>query len=148
VKGLIWKRAFWPRNGFFTGLTSGYWKIEAQMRLPLFLDEIETMPLPVQRKLCRVLQETHHLSVLQYNAICSRTYPSLQPVRTISLLGEQGKFRKRFILSTKRREPDNFHHSGIALRIFYRSFIIMPETLTSIFSKPFNQPWPRPYLII
>ena len=94
-ESLIESELFGHEAGAFTGANKRHiGKIEAANGGTLFLDEIESMPISVQIKLLRVLQERTIERVGSTTPICVKMTVIAASKENLELLGEQGKFRK------------------------------------------------------
>ncbi|NQZ30933.1 MAG: sigma-54-dependent Fis family transcriptional regulator [Oceanospirillaceae bacterium] len=94
-ESLIESELFGHEAGSFTGANKRHiGKIEAADGGTLFLDEIESMPISVQIKLLRVLQERSIERVGSTQTIAVKMTVIAASKDDLEVLGDQGKFRK------------------------------------------------------
>ncbi len=153
-ESLIESELFGHEAGSFTGANKRHiGKIEVADGGTLFLDEIESMPLSVQIKLLRVLQERSIERVGSSTSIPVNMTVIAASKDNLALLGEQGKFRKDLFyrlnvasisIPALSERPEDIlplfqHYASKACQRYARE---MPELPSQLATDLLQQPWP------
>ncbi len=153
-ESLIESELFGHEAGSFTGANKRHiGKIEVADGGTLFLDEIESMPLSVQIKLLRVLQERSIERVGSSTSIPVKMTVIAASKDDLALLGEQGKFRKDLFyrlnvasisVPALSERPEDIlplfqHYAGKACQRYARE---MPELPSQLVTDLLQQLWP------
>ncbi|MEH6442611.1 MAG: sigma-54 dependent transcriptional regulator [Oceanospirillaceae bacterium] len=153
TESLIESELFGHEAGSFTGANKRHiGKIEVANGGTLFLDEIESMPLSVQIKLLRVLQERSIERVGSSTSIAVKMTVIAASKDDLAQLGERGEFRKDLFyrlnvasiyLPALSERPEDIlplfqHYTSKACEYYAK---VMPELSPEIIDGLLQRPW-------